>query len=273
MTNTANDFTPDAIPMPSHMGRVPTVASADLAQRLNDMGLFAGRVAHDFDNILMGILGFGELAQPLIPADTPAASYLAELLRVAQRGLDATRQMHQFSRSGKVTPKTAALQRLWAAGELSWPNELPPSIRVEADLPADLPSAALGTDALRSVIKNLVVNAGEAMPNGGVVSLTARAVRLTDPPDAVLPDRLRPGSYVELAIADAGNGFPPDVLVRLAEEPFITTKVRHRGLGLAIVFRILYAHGGGVTIESSPIGSVVRVFLPADENQKTPLVT
>jgi signal transduction histidine kinase len=228
-------------------------------------------VAHDFDNILMGILGFGELAQPLISADSPAASYLAELLRVAQRGLEATRQMHQFSRSGKVTPKATAIQGPWAAGELSRPNELPTGVRVEADLPADLPAVAMASDALRSVIRNLVVNAGEAMPNGGVVSLTARVVRLTEPPNAVLPERLRPGSYVEVVVADTGTGFPPDVLARLAAEPFITTKVRHRGLGLAIVFRILHAHGGGLTIASSPNGSVVRVFLPADENQKTPL--
>ena len=240
----------------------PPPATAGLAQRLHDTARFAGRVAHDFDNVLMGVMGFAELTHPLLDPSSSAAKFLGEILRVAQRGLEATRQMHQFSRSGQAIRRATRLDEAWLADEANRTAALPDGARADADLPPDLPPVAIAPDPLLVVLRALVQNAAEAMPAGGTVAVSARTTELSDPQPAALPAELPPGRYVEITIADTGTGFRPEVLPKLATELFVTTKVRHRGLGLATVLRTLHVHGGGLTIESTPRGTAVRVYLP-----------
>jgi signal transduction histidine kinase len=253
----------NGVPPPAEGSRPMAPDTPGLAQRLHDTGRFAGRVAHDFDNILMGVMGFAELTQPLLDPGSPAARYVGELLSVALRGLEATRQMHQFSRSGQASRRPTRLDDVWHADAPHRQAGLPSGVQLEADIPVELPPVAVAADPLCLVLRALVQNAAEAMTSGGPVAVSARPVNLSAPPSATLPEALRPGSYVEVTVADHGGGFRQDVLTKLTQDVFVTTKVRHRGLGLATVLRTLHVHGGGLVIESTPHGTAVRAYLPA----------
>jgi signal transduction histidine kinase len=125
--------------------------------------------------------------------------------------------------------------------------------------------AAVGMEAgpLQTVLGHLLENAVEASPPGGTVTVTARAVELNAAEAKAYLGQAGPGAHVEVTVQDAGSGIKPDVRAKLFVEPFYTTKVRHRGLGLAIVYRTLFAHRGGIRIEPAPdAGTVVRIVLP-----------
>jgi signal transduction histidine kinase len=166
-------------------------------------------MAHDFDNILMGVMGFAELAQSALESDSPAANFLHELLRVAQRGLAATRQMHQFSRGGRVVPQPARVEDVWQSDRTFRTESLPPGTRVGADWPDDLPPVAVAAEPLRVVLRALVQNAAEASLAGATVGVRARAVSLAAPLTHALPAGVGPGEYVELTVTDRGPGFRP----------------------------------------------------------------
>jgi signal transduction histidine kinase len=239
------------------------VNGPELTRRLTDTAQFAGRIAHDFNNILMGVMGFAELAQTQLKPGSQAASYLAELLAVAQRGLDTTRQMQQYGRSGLIAAQPSRLDQVWQDfGRDGWGD--PTAIaRVRAELAPELPLVRMAADPLRVVLRAILQNALEATPASDKVAVSARAVHFDEPVTAALPAELQPGPYVELAVADSGTGFRAEVLQKLRVEPLVTTKVRHRGLGLATAFRTLHAHGGGLCIQSTPRGATVRTYLPA----------
>ena len=115
------------------------------------------------------------------------------------------------------------------------------------------------------MIGHLLENAVEACPQGGVVRVAARAVELTDADARTYLGRVGVGGYLQITVSDTGPGIKPEVRRRLFVDPFFTTKVRHRGLGLAIAYRVLCSHRGGIQIESVPLpgtGTQVRVVLP-----------
>jgi signal transduction histidine kinase len=231
--------------------------------RLDDAARLCGRLGHDFDNVLMGLLGFAELAQAqLDPASRPA-QYLAELLRVAENARTITLQLHAYQRSAEVSRSPTRLADVCGPADFGPVADVPAGVRIESALPPELPPLAVGPGPLQQIIGHLVRNAAEAMPAGGRVVLSARAVALTDGLSDTLPAALEPGDYVELTVADTGPGFAPELIARVGREPFVTTKPRHRGLGLPTVLRAVDAHGGGLRIESSNRGTAVVVYLPA----------
>ncbi|MFO0806997.1 MAG: ATP-binding protein [Gemmataceae bacterium] len=233
-----------------------------LTEHLAVASVLAGRFAHDFDNVLMGVLGFAELAQASVEPNSEAYHLIADVLRVAEQGRRATRQMHRFSHSGRRVAGASNLAAVWAieARELSDPPH--DRARIAADIPCDLPDIAIPPDHLRAVINSVVSNALEAAGVCGCVQLCAVTVDREEPFDA-LPEELLPGQFVELTIRDDGPGFSPELLDRIAEAPFSTTKVRHRGLGLSIALLSLATYGGGLIIEpASPRGTTVILALP-----------
>jgi signal transduction histidine kinase len=237
---------------------VPAVAT-----RLDDAARLAARVAHDFDNVLMGVMGFVELAQIQLGGDSPTAKYLAESMQVASDALTITRQLHQFNRSGRRDPRPTGLDQLVVGGSLAGLAETAGDVPVQADIPEDLPPVAMAGDVLRMVLAHLVRNAAEAMAGAGTVLLSARAVVDPDESTETLPQPLPAGDYVRVTVVDSGPGIRADLLSRIGREPFVTTKPRRRGLGLPTVVRTLHAHGGGLRIESSPNGTAVHVYLPS----------
>src|SRR5262249_50523298 len=137
------------------------------------------------------------------------------------------------------------------------------AVRLERDLPADLPIVPVDSETLRCVVSRLLDNAREAIPGSGVIRVSARRIDWTPAPGVAWFGSLRPGSHVELTIADTGTGLNEKVRPRLMVEPFVTTKPQRLGLGLAIVFRALFMHHGGIRLEPhTPTGTIARVLLP-----------
>ena len=243
----------------------PLVDPDRLAQRLADAAVIAGRMAHDFDNILTGIMGFADLTAPLLPPGSQQQSFVAEIAKVGQRGIAFTQQLHQLSRGGQQRPNPGSVVATLGREELRLKPAMHPTLRVEKDLPPNLPAVAVEAGPLQMVLGHLFENAVEACPQGGTVKITARAVELTEADAHGYLGKVAPGPHVLVTVTDSGAGIKPEVRRRLFVEPFYTTKVRHRGLGLAVSYRIVAAHQGGLVIDPvAPPGSgtQVRVVFP-----------
>jgi signal transduction histidine kinase len=222
-------------------------------------------MAHDFDNILTGIIGFSDLTLPMLPPGSQAASFVAEIGKVGQRGIVFTQQLHQLSRSGQVKPQPTTVLVAAAKEEARVKPLMSPNVRIEKDLPPNLPAVALESGPFQIVLGHLLENAVEACPQGGLVRVTARPVELSEADAKMFLGKVGVGAHLLVSVTDTGIGIKPEVRRRLFAEPFHTTKVRHRGIGLAIVFRILSSHRGGIQIDPVPspgTGTQVRVVLP-----------
>jgi len=243
----------------------PALDPDKLYTRLGDAAVIAGRMAHDFDNILTGIIGFSDLTLPMLPAGSQAASFVAEIGKVGQRGIQFTQQLHQLSRSGQVKPQPATVLVALAKEEARLKPTMNSSLRIEKDLPPNLPAVALESGPLQIVLGHLLENAVDACPQGGLVRISARQVELSEAEAKMYLGKTGVGAYLVVSLTDTGIGIKPEVRRRLFAEPFHTTKVRHRGIGLAIVYRILCSHRGGIQIDPVPspgTGTHVRVVLP-----------
>jgi signal transduction histidine kinase len=174
-------------------------------------------------------------------------------------------QLTLFSQSGSVGPGPAALSLVTADEEARLAASLPTQVQAQFDLAGDLPLVAVDAEPLRQLLGHLLDNARESVGTPGTIRVTGRVVEISADDSAAWVGEPAPGRYVELAVADSGAGLPPEAKQRLFAEPFFTSKPRHRGLGLAIVCRILYARGGGLRLEpGAGGGTVARVLLPAD---------
>jgi PAS domain S-box-containing protein len=232
------------------------------SQKMESLGQLAGGVAHDFNNLLTAISGYAELARERLAAGelSAASTELHELERAAGRGAELVAQLLAFSRRrpAKVEPARAGdtiagLQSL--LGRL-----LGAHVRVEVSV-ADSGVVPVDATQLEQVVINLAVNARDAMPAGGSVTISTRDV-VVDGGRGETAD-LAPGPYVELEVRDSGCGMPPEVLAHVWE-PFFTTKGEAgTGLGLPMVYGTVTQAGGQVTIESEPgEGTSVRILLP-----------
>jgi signal transduction histidine kinase len=239
------------------------VETPALVQRLNDAASVAGRLAHDFDNVLMGVMGFAELAQTELAPASPAASYITELLRVASSAQEITRQLHRLHSCDRSDRSPTHVAEVCRSEALATAADVPSNVRVEFDISDDLPAVAVAAEPIRMILSQLIRNAAEAMPGRGPVTVSARLRLADDGIDDTFPAPLPAGDYVELTVADRGPGIQSDILARVGREPFVTTKSRHRGLGLPTVARALHAHGGGLRIESSTRGTAIHAYLPS----------
>jgi len=234
-----------------------------LQHRMQDAGLMSGRVAHAFDNILTGILGFAELTMSQTEARSPVRPFLEEVLRAAQHGVEFTQQLHMFSRCATLTHGPTDLACVAADEEARLRSAVGPGVTLHFAVPADLPPVALEPDMVRQILAHLLDNAREALPGKGIITLQAQRGELRDTLPGELLGQPVLGPCVEVIVADTGPGLTAEARRRLFQEPFFTTKPRHRGLGLAVVYRILQAHRGCFRLESCPgQGTAVHLFLP-----------
>ncbi len=228
------------------------------ASKLESVGLLAGGIAHDFNNILAIIMGNLTLALMDEKVKTgPAGRWLAEAERGAARARDLTQQLLTFAKGGEPVRSAVQLSDLVKeAAEFALHGS---AVRCEFDLAPGLWPAQVDKGQIGQVVQNLVLNAVQAMPRGGVLKILLRNETL--PPGGALP--LPPGGYLHLTVRDNGPGIPPDLLPRIFE-PYFTTKETGAGLGLATVYSIVKKHEGHVTVESQPgEGTVFRIWLPA----------
>jgi len=231
-------------------------AELERSTRLESLGVLAGGIAHDFNNLLTAILGnLGLIA--LDPNAMGTSGQLVENARRAtRRAGDITQQLLTFAKGGDPIRKAVPLADLVreAAGFALHGS----SVLAEFDLPADLPPAEVDAAQVTRVIHNLVLNAAQAMPTGGLVRFELREANVGE--DEI--EGLRAGRYLRLTVSDDGPGIAPAELARLFE-PYFSTKQGNSGLGLAVVRSIIQKHEGQVAVESERgRGTVFKVWLP-----------
>jgi len=232
------------------------------AQRLESLGVLAGGLAHDFNNLLMGIVGNLSLAQAMVSADqTQLAKRLTSIAASCARARGVTNQLLTFSKGGAPVKATASISELVTECTRFTLSGSP--VAPQFDISGDLWPAEIDAIQIGQVIQNLVLNAMQAMgPRGGILTV---ALHNTELDASSLPARisLPPGRYVWLTVADTGSGIPAEYLDRIFD-PYFSTKEKGTGLGLAVCYSIVRAHGGAITVESDVgIGTRFSIYLPA----------
>ncbi len=236
------------------------------AQRQQGMETAANvvaRLAHDFGNVLTGIVGFCDLSLSLrTPADSQMGRYLRELQRCAQNGAELTHLLRLFSRrqAGGVHPCDTETIVTEEAARIGAPGS---PFTVRTSVGARLPSAAIDAGQLRQVLAVLLENARDGMQAAGAASVSVRAVDLDADDCLDLYGDVHPGPHIEIAVADSGPGLSVEASRRLFTEPFFSAKTRRRGFGLAVAYGIVHAHHGGIRLRPGASGgTVAEVYLP-----------
>jgi signal transduction histidine kinase len=234
-------------------------------QRLEAVGQLAGGIAHDFNNLLTVILGCIDLLREQPPArPVQGQDPLDELEKAASRAAALTQQLLAFSRRQVLQPRILDLNEALRSTHSMLRRLIPGSVAFVLDLDPDVDRVKVDPTQLDQVVINLVINAGDAMPAGGTLTVSTRNVALSE---SVLAEHpyVVPGSYVALTVRDTGVGMDEATRAR-AFEPFFTTKPvgKGTGLGLSTVYGIVKQSGGYVWLTSSPgAGTTAQVYLPS----------
>ncbi|MBD2409536.1 hybrid sensor histidine kinase/response regulator [Nostoc calcicola FACHB-389] len=241
------------------------------AQRLESIGTLASGIAHDLNNILTPILAGAQLLPLKFPDADERTRHLLEILEInAKRGADLVKQVLSFARG--VEGKRITLQVRHLIVELAkiLKETFPKSIEVSIDIPQDLWMVSGDSTQLHQVLMNLCVNARDAMPNGGILRISAENL-LIDENYARMNLEAKVGPYTVITVSDNGVGIPSEILDRIFE-PFYTTKDvgQGTGLGLSTALGIIKSHGGFVNVYSEPgSGTSFKVYLPAVGGMET----
>jgi two-component system cell cycle sensor histidine kinase/response regulator CckA len=233
------------------------------AQKMEGIGRLAGGVAHDFNNLLTAVLGYIEMAGTKLERDNPAHEYFGSIRHAAERGASLTRQLLGFARRQITEPRVVDLDALVVQMQDLLRRVIGEDVELRIVTARDLGSVRLDPAQFEQVLMNLVINARDAMPNGGTLTIESRNVDL-DESYARQHQGVQPGHYVMLAVSDTGMGMTEDVSRHLFE-PFFTTKPpgRGTGLGLATCYGIVKQNGGHIWVYSEyGRGSTFKIFLP-----------
>jgi PAS domain S-box-containing protein len=230
-------------------------------QKLESIGTLAGGIAHDFNNILASILGNINLIKMSLGPDHEAYGRLTMVEKASFRATDLTHQLLTFSRGGAPIKKPILISGIImesAGFSLRGSN-----VKCEFNLAGDLWPTEADEGQMSQVIRNLVINADQAMPEGGTIRICAENAVLGA--KSGLP--LKEGSYLKISIEDQGAGIPEEQLKKIFD-PYFTTKQEGSGLGLTIVYSIIKNHDGHITVKSTMgAGTVFTLFLPASDKQ------
>ena len=229
------------------------------ALKMEAVGQLTGGIAHDFNNLLAAIIPSIEMARMRL-SDNPSAKYLDSALRAAERGASLTRQLLSFARKQELAVERVDVNRLLGAICELLPRTLGPNAQIRAELAHDAGQILIDPNQLELAILNLAINARDAMPEGGTLTIAASRARHGDAARwGIVSD-----DYVMIAVSDTGIGMTAEVRSR-AFEPFYTTKDvgKGSGLGLSMVYGFVQQSGGTIVLESERgRGTTVRLFLP-----------
>jgi PAS domain S-box-containing protein len=236
------------------------------AQKMEAVGMLAGGIAHEFNNILGAILGYASLLRMKMEPDHPFRGYVETIEKSSQRAAALTSQLLGFARKGKYDLRLLNLNLLAEDTLAIVRQTFDRAVTVEARLAESLPKVEGDTMQLQQVLMNLCINARDAMPQGGSLVLTTWTEQVAEG-DERIPLESKAGLYVLLSVADTGCGMDEKTQAKIFE-PFFTTKEKSKGtgLGLAMVYGVVKNHGGFVIVQSEVgRGSVFTLHLPAAE--------
>ncbi len=236
--------------------------------KMESLGQLAGGIAHHFNNLLTVINGYSQFMLTALGENDPVRRDAESILKAGRRAAELTRQLLDFSRRRVLHPDVLDLNELMPETADMLHNVIGDNVRLRLSLGEGVPYVRVDPGQIEQVALNLAVNARDAMPEGGLLTISTRAVDAADVQGAsVAPDA--PRQFAELAVSDTGCGMTPEVREHLFE-PFFTTKEvgEGTGLGLATVYGIVTQAGGQIAVETAPgVGTTFRIYLPAVADQ------
>ena len=235
------------------------------AQKMEAVGTLAGGVAHDFNNILMAMRGYAEMAMRSIPEDSLARQDLDEIVLAGRRATDLVKQILTFSRQNEQEKSPVEVHRVFREALRFIRASIPATIEIRQNIDPSSGNVMADPTQMHQILMNLCTNAYQAMEGGpGILEVSVSDhVLEKDAKELSNPD-LAPGPYVRLTVSDTGLGISPEVMERIFDPYFTTKEVgKGTGLGLSVVLGIVQSHGGAITVDSElGSGTVVNVYLP-----------
>jgi signal transduction histidine kinase len=235
------------------------------AQKIESVGVLAGGIAHDFNNLLTGILGNISLAKLFAEKDERIITRLTEAEKACQRATTLTQQLLTFSKGGAPVRQTVSIAELLRESTVFALRGS--NVRADLMIAEDLWPIDADAGQINQVIHNVVLNAAQAMPDGGAIQVRAENMVL----HAGAPLPLPAGRYLKIAMIDRGCGIPADILPKIFD-PYFTTKAHGSGLGLASAYAIITKHDGYITAASEvSVGTTFSIYLPAAQHPVPPV--
>ena len=237
------------------------------AQKMEAVGQLAGGIAHDFNNLLIPILGYSEMLQKELAPKETSLKRITTIKRAAEKAALLTKQLLSFSRRQVMESKVINLNRIITDFSAILQRTIREDVEIRYVLSDELFNMKGDASQIDQILINLLVNAQDAMPGGGVVSVETTNASVSQEESRAY-GTLQPGIYVALVVTDSGKGIPPEVLNHIFE-PFFTTKDKAKGtgLGLATVYGIVKQHSGHIWVDSTVgVGTSFTVYFPADQS-------
>lgn len=236
------------------------------ARKMDVIGQLAGGVAHDFNNMLGGIIGNAELLSFSLPEDSNLKKYVDTIIKGSERAADLTRKLLAFSRKAKIITTPLDIHEQIRSALALLERSIDPRIKIITRLEATSSVVASDPSLLQNAFLNLALNARDAMPEGGSLTFATSNILLDSEYCNKQPYKIEPGMYLEISISDTGVGMAKEIMEKVFE-PFFTTKPvgQGTGLGLAAVYGTVKDHQGAINVYSEPgLGSVFKIYLPVE---------
>lgn len=245
------------------------------AEKMESIGILAGGVAHDFNNMLGGIIGCAESLQRLITKNPDANNFTNMIIESSEKAAKLIKNLLAFSRKQQIFNSVIDVHKVIEDSIMLLTHTVDKRIQIESQLSAETSAISGDQSQLQNILLNLGINASHAMPNGGKLTFTSKIINFDATYCSTSPFKLSPGNYLQIDVRDNGSGIGEENLKHIFD-PFFTTKEQGKGtgLGLSAVYGTVIQHMGAITVHSElGIGTVFSIYLPLSNQDKTEGVT